>query len=135
MITSDAAATHVPPGVTATGAPGVDDATLDRITGNLLSALAGIANPEAANPAALEAARISSVQILTPANYAAPAVQTAIAEVATAPITSVPVIDAAPTSWTPPLSDAIQIHDRSHACSVRPPSQEGCLTAIGRTTF
>jgi cysteine desulfurase / selenocysteine lyase len=62
MTTSDVPApVSVLPGVTATGAPpGIDDATLDRITSNLLGPIPGAAAPESAGTAALTAARTTS---------------------------------------------------------------------------
>jgi cysteine desulfurase/selenocysteine lyase len=62
MTTSDVAApVSVLPGVTATGAPpGIDDATLDRITSNLLGPIPGAAAQESAGTAALTAARTTS---------------------------------------------------------------------------
>src|ERR1700723_1460681 len=62
MTTSDATAPiGVLPGVTATGAPpGIDEATLDRITSNLLGPIPGAAAPESAGTAALTAARTAS---------------------------------------------------------------------------
>src|SRR5271168_1764065 len=62
MTTSDVAApVSVLPGVTATGAPpGIEDATLDRITSNLLGPIPGAAAPESAGTAALTAARTTS---------------------------------------------------------------------------
>src|SRR6202046_1290264 len=62
MTTSDVAApVSILPGVTATGAPpGIDKATLDRITSNLLGPIPGAAAPESAGTAALTAARTTS---------------------------------------------------------------------------
>ncbi len=62
MTTSEVPApVSVLPGVTATGAPrGIDDATLDRITSNLLGPIPGAAAPESAGTAALTAARTTS---------------------------------------------------------------------------
>src|ERR1700678_2240868 len=62
MTTSEAPApVSVLPGVTATGAPpGIDEATLDRITSNLLGPIPGAAAPESAGTAALTAARTTS---------------------------------------------------------------------------
>jgi cysteine desulfurase / selenocysteine lyase len=62
MTTSDVAApVSILPGVTATGAPpGIDDATLDRITSNLLGPVPGAAAPESAVTAALTPARTTS---------------------------------------------------------------------------
>src|ERR1700683_5606721 len=62
MTTSEAPApVSVLPGVTATGAPpGIDDATLDRITSNLLGPIPGAAAPESAGTPALTAARTTS---------------------------------------------------------------------------
>jgi len=62
MTTSDVAAAPVSvlPGVTAVGAPGLDAATLDRITSNLLGPIPGAAAPESASTAALTAARTAS---------------------------------------------------------------------------
>jgi hypothetical protein len=57
MTTSEApASVSVLPGVTATGAPpGIDDATLDRITSDLLGPIPGAAAPGSAGTAALAA--------------------------------------------------------------------------------
>jgi cysteine desulfurase/selenocysteine lyase len=62
MTTSEVPApVSVLPGVTATGAPpGIDDATLDRITSKLLGPIPGAAAPESAGTAALTAARTTS---------------------------------------------------------------------------
>jgi cysteine desulfurase/selenocysteine lyase len=60
MTTSDGAAVDGLPGVTAAGAPGVDDATLDRIASNLLGAIPGAPAPESASTSALTAARATS---------------------------------------------------------------------------
>jgi cysteine desulfurase / selenocysteine lyase len=62
MTTSDVpvAPVSVIPGVTAVGAPGLDAATLDRITSNLLGPIPGAAVPESASTAALTAARTAS---------------------------------------------------------------------------
>ena len=62
MTTSDVAAAPVSviPGVTAVGAPGLDTATLDRITSNLLGPIPAAAAPESAGTAALTAARTAS---------------------------------------------------------------------------
>src|SRR6202167_4059217 len=62
MTTSDVAApVSVLPGVTAIGAPpGIDDATLDRITSNLLGPIPGAAAQESGGTAALTAARTTS---------------------------------------------------------------------------
>jgi cysteine desulfurase / selenocysteine lyase len=62
MTTSEALApVSVLPGVTATGAPpGIDEATLDRITSNLLGPIPGAAAPESAGTAALTAARTTT---------------------------------------------------------------------------
>src|SRR5271154_3664344 len=62
MTTSDVAAAPVSvlPDVTAVGAPGLDAATLDRITSNLLGPIPGAAAPESASTAALTAARTAS---------------------------------------------------------------------------
>ncbi len=62
MTTSEVPApVSVLPGVTATGAPpGIDDATLDRITSKLLGPIPGAAAPESVGTAALTAARTTS---------------------------------------------------------------------------
>src|SRR5271163_179537 len=85
MTTSDAAvAAGVLPGVTAVGAPGVDDATLDRIANSLLGAIPVAPNLESASTAALTAARTTSSISSTsgfPASIGTAATQTAIPEV------------------------------------------------------
>jgi cysteine desulfurase / selenocysteine lyase len=102
MTTSDAAALVIP-GVTATGAPGVDDATLDRIANDLFGVIPGGPSPESASTAALTAARATSLPASNsglPASIAAAASQTAIQEVAAADI-----------PFTLPLD--VEIHDGS----------------------
>src|ERR1700722_6846989 len=102
MTTSDAAsATGVLPGVTAVGAPGVDDATLDRIANSLLGAIPVAASPESASTAALTAARTTNPLGSTsgfPARIAPAATQTAI-----------PELEAAGASFPLPLN--VEIHD------------------------
>src|SRR3984957_20221139 len=104
MTTSDAAsATGVLPGVTAVGAPGVDDATLDRIANSLLGAIPVAASPESASTAALTAARTTNPLGSTsgfPASIAPAATQTAI-----------PELEAAGASFPLPLN--VEIHDGS----------------------
>jgi cysteine desulfurase/selenocysteine lyase len=113
MTTSDAAgAVGVIPGVSAVGAPGVDDATLDRIANDLLGAIPGAVNPKSASSAALIAARIRGPQqIPPPASVAAAAGQTAIPEAAAggAPLPS----GSAPIDWSAPLPAYVAIHDGS----------------------
>jgi cysteine desulfurase / selenocysteine lyase len=102
MTTSDAAvAAGVLPGVTAVGAPGIDDATLDRIANSLLGAISVAPNPESASTAALTAARTSAPQqIPAPGSIAAAAGQIAIPE---APAARIPF----------PLPLNVEIHDGS----------------------
>ena len=104
MTTSDAAsAAGVLPGVTAVGAPGVDDATLDRIANSLLGAIPVAASPESASTAALTAARTTNPLGSTsgfPASIAPAATQTAI-----------PELEAAGASFPLPLN--VEIHDGS----------------------
>jgi cysteine desulfurase / selenocysteine lyase len=137
MTTSDAAAAAgVLPGVTAVGAPGVDDATLDRIANSLLSAIPGAANPEPASTAALTAARTTNPLASTsglPTSIAAAATQTAIPEVEAAGVPfplplnveihdgSLPrLFDDAPLSGKPPHDGAPSYYFLTPALATRP---------------
>jgi cysteine desulfurase/selenocysteine lyase len=98
MTTSEAPAPgSVIPGVTATGAPpGIDEATLDRITSNLLGPIPGAAAPESAGTAALTAARTTSPLAST---SGLPGPTAGVSRAATpfpgAPIPAAPYVDAA----------------------------------------
>src|ERR1700734_2569811 len=98
MTTSDVAAPiSVLPSVTATGAPpGIDKATLDRITSNLLGPIPGAAAPESAGAAALTAARTTSPLAST---SGVPGPTAGVSSAATpfpgAPIPAAPYLDAA----------------------------------------
>jgi cysteine desulfurase/selenocysteine lyase len=98
MTTSDVAAAPVSvlPGVTAVGAPGLDAATLDRITSNLLGPIPGAAAPESASTAALTAARTAS-PIAATSGLPGPTagVSSAASPFPGAPIPGSPNIDAA----------------------------------------
>jgi cysteine desulfurase/selenocysteine lyase len=97
MTTSDAAApVSVTPGVTAVGAPGLDAATLDRITSNLLGPIPAAAAPESAGTAALTAARTTS-PLASTSGIPGPAagVGSAATPFPGAPIPGSPYIDAA----------------------------------------
>jgi cysteine desulfurase/selenocysteine lyase len=137
MTTSDAAAAAgVLPGVTAVGAPGVDDATLDRIANSLLSAIPGAANPEPASTAALTAARTTNPLASNsglPTSIAAAATQTAIPEVEAAGVPfplplnveihdgSLPrLFDDAPLSGKPPHDGAPSYYFLTPALATRP---------------
>jgi cysteine desulfurase / selenocysteine lyase len=84
------------PGVTAAGSPGIDDATLDRITSNLLGPIPATAAPESAGTAALTAARTSS-PLASTSGLAGPAagVSSAATPFPGAPIPASPYLDAA----------------------------------------
>src|ERR1700691_14317 len=85
------------PGVTATGAPpGIDEATLDRITSNLLGPIPAAAAPESAGTAVLTAARTTS-PLASTSGLPGPAagISSAATPFPGAPIPGSPYIDAA----------------------------------------
>jgi len=98
MTTSDVAApVSILPGVTATGAPpGIDKATLDRITSNLLGPTPGAVAPESAVTAALTPARTTS-PLASTSGLPGPAagVSSAATPFPGAPIPAAPYLDAA----------------------------------------
>lgn len=96
MTTSDASdLSGALPGATAAGAPGVDDATLDRIASNLLGAIPGAPSPESPGAAALTAARATSPAAST-SGLPGPAagISSAATPFAEAPIPATPFLDA-----------------------------------------
>ena len=143
MTTSDVAvAAGVLPGVTAVGAPGADDATLDRIANSLLSAIPVAPNPESLSSVALSAERTNAPgQIPAPASIAAASAQTAIPEVEafgipfTLPINvelhdgSLPrLFEDAPLSGKPPQSGTPSYYFLTPVLAMRPDATAPAFT-------